>query len=149
MIQENILVSPRPSACLKPGAPKAPRLSPAEPGDTAVPQTQVAHPASRDQSARTTPFHVFRDHASRREHLFREKQTMRTDLIDCGRQPATNRHLSGHRPDTDRITTRSGSDNSRSKTAANSRAVNYIQQVQSVNDAKNPTATGPWILFGS
>jgi hypothetical protein len=46
MIQEYILVSPKPSACLKPGATKSPRLSPAKTGDT-----QVAHPASRDQFA--------------------------------------------------------------------------------------------------
>ena len=36
MTQDNILVSPTPSVRLKPGASKALRLSPSEPGDTAV-----------------------------------------------------------------------------------------------------------------
>src|SRR5687768_16006920 len=46
MTQENILVSPQSSACLKPGSPRDPCPRPAEPGDTA------SHVARISQSAR-------------------------------------------------------------------------------------------------
>src|SRR5687767_3573869 len=52
MTQDNTLVSPTPSACLKPGAKNSPRLSPADSGDTTLIELS-AFPAER--SPVTTP----------------------------------------------------------------------------------------------